>query len=267
MSLDIVLIIFAFSAGTIAFLNPCGFAMLPTYISYFIEGNSQSQPQPQRVSIYDNTSSTTASRTRSILVKKLYHGFAVGLLATGGFIAIFGFVGISISFVGIGIIKFFPWFGVLSGIVIISIGIAKMFGKTFHVNIPIFKDRIIYSGESNKATNPIKRRRIYLTSFLFGIGYALASLSCTLPIFLLVIFQGLSTGGVTHGSIISLTYALGMGIVMIAVSLAISLSNQTFLMKWLTKLMPKMNIITSIVLILAGSYLLYYNLIIGKLVY
>jgi cytochrome c biogenesis protein CcdA len=55
-----------------------------------------------------------------------------------------------------------------------------------------------------------------------------------------------------------------MGIVMIAISLAISASNQTFV-KWLKKLAPKMNLVTSVVLILAGSYLIYYNLVIGKL--
>jgi cytochrome c biogenesis protein CcdA len=59
-------------------------------------------------------------------------------------------------------------------------------------------------------------------------------------------------------------YALGMGSVMIAISLAISALNQTFV-KWLRKLPPKMNLITSVVLILAGSYLIYYNLVVGKL--
>lgn len=59
-------------------------------------------------------------------------------------------------------------------------------------------------------------------------------------------------------------YALGIGGVMIAISLAISASNQTYV-KWLKKLAPKMNIITNIVLNLAGSYLIYYNLVVGKL--
>ena len=77
-------------------------------------------------------------------------------------------------------------------------------------------------------------------------------------------FQGLSAGGIREGSIVFMTYALGMGSVMIAISLAISASNQTFV-KWLRKLAPKMNIITSIVLILDGSDLIYDNLVVGKL--
>ena len=104
----------------------------------------------------------------------------------------------------------------------------------------------------------------YVKFFLFGIGYAIASLSCTIPIFLLVVFQGLSAGGVVQGSLVFFSYALGMGAVMTIISLAIAISNQAFV-KWLKKLGPKMNIITSIVLILAGSYLIYYNLVTGKL--
>ena len=61
-----------------------------------------------------------------------------------------------------------------------------------------------------------------------------------------------------------MAYALGMGSIMMAISIAISASNQTFI-KWLRKIAPKMNIVTSIVLILAGSYLIYYNLVVGRL--
>jgi hypothetical protein len=57
-----------------------------------------------------------------------------------------------------------------------------------------------------------------------------------------------------------------MGIVMITISLVISTSNRTFV-RYLKKLAAKMNIIMSVVLILGGSYLIYYNLIIGKLLY
>jgi cytochrome c biogenesis protein CcdA len=61
-----------------------------------------------------------------------------------------------------------------------------------------------------------------------------------------------------------LTYALGMGLVMTAVSITIGISNQKFL-RGLRKLALKMNFITSIVLILVGSYLIYYNLVVGNL--
>ncbi|MGC1928373.1 MAG: cytochrome c biogenesis protein CcdA [Candidatus Nitrosopolaris sp.] len=170
----------------------------------------------------------------------------------------FGLTGIAISSLGIGIAKFLPWIALSSGIVIIGIGVAKAFGKTILLNIPSPRG-FFYNRSSNDG-----KEIGYPNFFLFGMGYSIASLSCTLPLFLLVVFQGLSTGGIMEGSIVFLTYALGMGSVMIAISIAISASNQTFV-RYLRKLAPKMNIITSLVLILAGIYLIYYNLVIGKL--
>lgn len=61
----------------------------------------------------------------------------------------------------------------------------------------------------------------YINFFLFGIGYDIASHSCTLPLFLLVVFQALPAGGIVRGSFVFVSYVLGMGAVMIAVSLAI----------------------------------------------
>jgi cytochrome c biogenesis protein CcdA len=246
MTLDTVLIGFAFSAGAVAFLNPCGFAMLPTYISYFVESNTQKIIRG-------------SSNSRLISVRGLTRGGLVGLLVTAAFVATFGLTGIAISSLGVGIAKFLPWIAVSSGIVIIGIGAAKIFGRTININIPSPRG-LLYTTDGNESG----KKPSFVNFFLFGIGYSIASLSCTLPLFLLIVIQGLSAGGINEGSIVFLTYALGMGSVMIAISLAISASNQTFV-KWLSKLAPKMNLITSIVLLLAGSYLIYYNLVVGKL--
>src|SRR5438128_4740909 len=237
MTLDIVLIGFAFSAGAAAFLNPCGFAMLPTYVSYFVESNTREII-------------TASSNSRLILVRGLTRAGLIGLLVTAAFIAIFGVTGIAISSLGIGIAKFLPWIAVASGIVIIGIGVAKAFGKTIHINIPSPRG-LVYSIHGSHSSNDGEKPG-YANFFLFGIGYSIVSLSCTLPLFLLIVFQGLSAGGIREGSIVFMIYALGMGSVMIAIALAISASNQTFV-KWLRKLAPRMNLITSVVLILAGS--------------
>lgn len=247
MPIDTVIIGFAFSSGAVAFLNPCGFAMLPSYVSYFVESNTQ-----QIIN--------ASSNSLLILVKGLTRGGLVGILVTAAFIATFGLAGIAISSLGIGIAKLLPWIAVSSGIVIIGIGIAKILGRTVHMNIPSPRG-LLYT---TKSGNEGGKEPSFLNFFLFGIEYSIASLSCMLPLFLFIIFQGLSAGGIREGAIVFLTYALGMGSVMIAISLAISASNQTFA-RYLKRLAPKMNIITSVVLILAGSYLIYYNLIIGKL--
>ena len=247
MTLDIVLIGFAFSAGAVAFLNPCGFAMLPTYVSYFVESNIQEII-------------TASSNSRLILVRRLTRGGLIGLLVTASFIVTFGLTGIAISSLGIGIAKFLPWIAVASGIVIIGIGVAKIFGRTINIEIPSPRGHLYTTNSGNESG----KKPSFVNFFLFGIGYSIASLSCTLPLFLLIVFQSLSAGGIKEGSIVFMAYALGMGSIMMAISIAISASDQTFI-KWLRKIAPKMNIVTSIVLILAGSYLIYYNLVVGRL--
>ena len=77
--------------------------------------------------------------------------------------------------------------------------------------------------------------------------------------------QGISAGGLAQGFVIFLTYALGMGTMMTIISTLLGISNQTFTRVYSTKLANNMNTITGVILILAGFYLVYYNIVIGKL--
>jgi hypothetical protein len=163
MPMDAVIIGFAFSAGAVAFLNPCGFAMLPTYVSYFVESNTQNII-------------TASSNSRLILVKRLARAGSVGLLVTAAFIITFGLTGIAISSLGIGIAKFLPWIALSSGIVIIGIGVAKAFGKTMRLNIPSPRG-FFYSVHGSRSSNDGKEIG-YPSFFLFrnGIFYCFTQL-------------------------------------------------------------------------------------------
>ena len=68
-------IFYAFSAGMVATINPCGFAMLPAYIAYHLG---------------------LADESKSALARSTY-GTAMGLVATLGFVTLFGSVGLIIS--------------------------------------------------------------------------------------------------------------------------------------------------------------------------
>ena len=67
---------FAFTAGIVATINPCGFAMLPAYLSYFlgIEANSDA--------------TRGASITRAL---------TTGSAVSAGFLMVFGVAGLLIS--------------------------------------------------------------------------------------------------------------------------------------------------------------------------
>jgi len=48
-------------------------------------------------------------------------------------------VGLGISYIGIRIVKIFPWIAFASSLLVIGIGIAKLIGKTIYLNIPVSK--------------------------------------------------------------------------------------------------------------------------------
>lgn len=249
MSLDFLLFGFTFIAGIIAFLNPCGFVMLPAYISNHMERTFQLQ----------NGNMTNNQKTTTFSSRKLAFALLMGLITTSGFITIFSSVGLGISYIGIRIVKVFPWIAFASALLVIGIGIAKLIGKTIYMNLPAHK---FFSKSKSNCNSKIEYRYF----FLFGIGYAIISLNCTLPLFLFVISQGISAGGILQGFVIFLTYALGMGVMMTIISSLVSISNQKFNKIYSTKLARNLNSLTAIILIVAGIYLVYYNIVIGKII-
>jgi cytochrome c biogenesis protein CcdA len=93
--------------------------------------------------------------------------------------------------------------------------------------------------------------------FFFGIAYGLTSLSCTLPIFLVVVGSALAAGGFLVGLVQFVSYAIGMGSVMIILTLAVVLfktevSDRMFLV------VPYMQQVGAILLIAVGLYLIHY---------
>lgn len=62
--------------------------------------------------------------------------------------------------------------------------------------------------------------------FVFGVSYAVASLSCTLPIFLVVIAGAIPRAGLISGVLLFLVYGLGMSLVLVVLTLALALGKQ-----------------------------------------
>jgi cytochrome c biogenesis protein CcdA len=65
---------YAFGVGMVATFNPCGFAMLPAYLSYFLGLEGSTHPDER------------ASVLRAL---------AVGLSVTVGFLVVFGIIGVA----------------------------------------------------------------------------------------------------------------------------------------------------------------------------
>src|SRR5258707_7047213 len=92
--------------------------------------------------------------------------------------------------------------------------------------------------------------------FLYGIAYGLVALPISLPVFLSVVAGALTTGGIAPGVSMFVSYSLGMGAVLVAVALGAVLFNGA-IARWLPGLLPHVKALSSIILVVAGLYLIY----------
>ena len=221
-----VSILFAFTAGTVAAFNPCGAAMFPAYVGFHLSNSSASHSP------------------LFILVK----GLVTGIIMALGFVTVFGIFGIlmALGFRLIG--SLLPFIGLIVGMSICVIGAWLLITKR-SLSIGFFNQLSFGSFGG-----------IYQV-FLFGIAYALASLSCALPVFLsalgIVIGAGVSTGGLINVVVGSVAYSFGMGLIMMAVTVAV-LYWEDATQRLFSVLIPYVEIVGKLSMMIAGAYIAIY---------
>lgn len=92
--------------------------------------------------------------------------------------------------------------------------------------------------------------------FLFGVGYATASAACAFPVFLMVVFAAMSSGGFLSDVLIFLMYSLGMVVLMVSMAMAVAASKNLVLHRF-GRIVPYVRKVGAVILILAGIYLIY----------
>ena len=226
----------AFSAGLVSFVNPCGFALLPVYITYYFKNEGLE---------------------KSTLLRRIFAGLLFGLMVSFGFVAVFSLIGLIVSYIGRSLLKYVGWFDLVIGVFLIIIGFVYLFNLNTKINLNILTNL----GEKLKS-NRLGNK--YASFLLYGMGFAIASLGCTLPIFLLVVTAAIQSNGFFNGIVIFLIYAAGMSFFMILFLLAVVLS-KTIIEKTLKKWMPYIYKLGAIIVIVAGVYLIYNQVVLGKL--
>ncbi|MFC1991765.1 cytochrome c biogenesis CcdA family protein [Chloroflexota bacterium] len=226
---------YAFGAGMVTTVSPCGIAMLPAYISLHLGAGSEE---------YQAESS----------LKRGTRALTMSGVVTLGFVIFFGIVGAILSLGGQLLVNFIPWVAVLIGVSLFLLGIYLLFGGYFYSNLPArLASRLGRNG------NPGIRG-----FFIFGIAYGIAALSCTLPIFLAVVGSALTTRGFTSGLIQFVSFALGMGFVIAIVTIGSALFKET-VNRWLHRLVPVVARLSGLLLIFAGGYILYFWFSVGDI--
>lgn len=214
----------ALTAGMLAAFNPCGIVLLPSYVTYIITKNNNSKNK----------------------IYLIFMGTKIGLLMTAGFISVFLTTGLAISLVGAFITQFTPHISIIVGFILFVTGLILL----------IKPEKLYLANSITNLGNRIKSKNKF-SYFLYGIGYALVSLGCSLPVFMMVVFTSFNMGNVAQGIKSFLLYSLGMGLVVTLISIMTLIARKT-IEKWIQKIVPYLQNIAAILLLFTGAYLVYY---------
>jgi cytochrome c-type biogenesis protein len=147
----------------LAAVNPCGFALLPAYLSVLVLGDDAPGP------------------LRSV-------GRALWLTAwmTVGFVAVFGVFGLVVSPVAAQAQQYLPWFTTVFGAVVALAGLWLLAGR----ELPRLQ-------LGRGGGRPVTRRVPAMVGF--GMSYAAASLTCSIAPFLAIVVTSFRSGSPAEG--------------------------------------------------------------------
>ena len=219
---------FSFVSGMLATVNPCGFVMLPVYISMFL-------------------SSKDRKGNQSNFVIKFLNVFQISISLGLGFLIIFGSVGLAITGGLLFIQPILSWLSILIGFFLVGLGIYTFSGKSLYLSFPQKLSYKINISQDSK----------FKKFFLYGLSYGVASISCTLPLFIALISNAINSGGLTNGIKQFISYSLGLTSVILIINLLASFIKNFSLLKktYLTRFYQYP---AGILIALVGMYLIIY---------
>ncbi|MEZ0383960.1 cytochrome c biogenesis CcdA family protein [Mycobacterium sp. pW045] len=218
--IDTATLSFALGAGLVAALNPCGFAFLPGYLGLVIAGSR-------------DTSRPAA----------LVRAGAATVTMSAGFLTVFGIFGLAVSPLIASAQKYLPFATVVIGVLLLAMGAWLLSGRDIAVLLP--------------AAGGTPTARL-ASMYGYGVGYAVASLSCTIAPFLAVISTTFQQGSALAGVLAFVAYAAGMSITVGVAALAVALAGSSATSA-LRRVLPYVGRIAGVIVLLTGLYVIYYG--------
>ncbi|MEV6693906.1 cytochrome c biogenesis protein CcdA [Micromonospora sp. NPDC051196] len=212
-------LLLALTAGMLGAVNPCGFAMLPAYLSLLVAG---------------------ATDTRGAVRRALTAAAALTL----GYVVVFGAFGLALAPLAGWLRPRLPWFTVGLGLLLVVLAGWLLAGRRLPTVRPL-------------ARAP-RLTRSLPSMVLFGMAYATASLGCAIAPFLAIVVTSLRAGTLPRGLALFGAYALGMGLVVAVAALGVALLRGEVVARlrgagaWVPRL-------SGLVLLLAGGYVAWYG--------
>lgn len=211
----------AFTAGMVATFNPCGFSLLPAYIGAFVAGDATDQRVDQRV----------------------MRAVGVAAAVSVGFIAVFTIAGLLIDQLTGPTRQRLPWVTIAIGAALAIAGMAMVLGWKPTVAV--------------RSPNLTSGRRGIAAMAGYGATFAIASLSCTIGPFLAVTGVAL-TQSTAQGMLTYVAYALGMGTIILAISVAAAVAHSS-VARVMGRLSRAMGRVGGVLMVAAGGYAVWYG--------
>ena len=219
-------VLLALTAGMLGAVNPCGFALLPAYLSVLVAGD-RSGPDRPRASV---AAVGRALRCTAAL--------------TLGYVAVFGTFGLVLAPVAGRLMPRLPWLTVVFGLALAALGGWLLAGRSLPA-----------PGRGLRAP---RLTGTAASMALFGAAYAVASLGCAAGPFLAIVVSSLRAGSIGEGVALFVAYAAGMGLVIGVTATAVALARVSAVarMRRVAAVAPRAG---GAVLVLAGAYVAYYG--------
>lgn len=228
---------YALLLGAVAAFNPCGFALLPAYLTLIVTGSAGAVDSPDGVV------------PRAIALRRAL-GFASAM--TAGFLVVFLAFGLVFGAVNLGlqatVLPVISYITVVLGVLVATLGVLM----AVHGEVRGPGLRALSRGSHAPG-------RTFASQALYGGSFALASLSCTIGLFLVVVTGALDAPGPVAAVVPFLTYGLGMGASVVLVSLAAALAG-TGAAAALRRRTPLLMRIGGVLMVLAGVYVTLFGL-------
>ena len=222
-------LLYPYTLGMMAAVNPCGFPLLPAYLELFV-GSSDRDPAA--------VDPPSARAARAV---------TAGAFATIGFLALFG---------PLGLITQFGWTTLAGhsaslsrypmaalGVAMVVLGGLTLAGRSLKLPLP------------ELGTGAGLRRPVGLV--VFGFSYGVASIACALPLFI----GGVATGFGHTSSVRAvsglLVYGLGMGTILAALAIGIALLGRGA-GRHLRSVSRWVPVVGGVMLVAVGAYLSWY---------
>lgn len=211
---------YSFMLGVLAAVNPCGFALLPNYLLYFLgaEPGATARQAPMREAI------------------------RVGMSVSSGFLAVFVVVGVVSRLFTQWIEQNAKYAALVIGVAIIATGVRMLSG---------WKPRLF----SPQGVSTVDRT--WPSMFLYGVVYAVASIGCTIGFLTTAVFGSFSVHGVASGVVSVVLYGLGMSLLVTALTVTLAVARQGLLAS-LRRVLPVVNTLSALFMIATGAYLAWY---------